>query len=513
MEKKLLLMMGIFALMSTFILKAQVTIGKNQMPQSFSVLELVSTTGGLRLPELTSAQRDALNVSGNSLSKGLFIYNTDVDSVQFYNGTEWITPGIGGGGSASPWLISGTTTPSSSNTDSIYQMGAVDIGTSAAPDPTAILNVESTNQGVLFPRVILTSSTDSTTIPHPTKGLLVYNTGADSNFPTVGYMYWDGARWALFAAGTADAAHATLACSGATLSPTITVSADSAIPAGTLLQIPYSASNGGMYNTATLYSTGNPNVTAIIGSNVLMQGSGVLSFLVSGTPTINQVAPAGITFDLTPFLNANPGITGCNSVTVGNLLTASITSSAVMGYLALTTDNSANDSILGTPPTPTVTYAMMCNSPDGKYSIRVALVPAPATPSTYTVAQGNQTLNIQIRNNQSFSQWIIWSFGTEYGGYVGGNGVLNVQPRIWGGQSADGGGTWINQGYWGNIGIYDGTGQGPEYRRYTWIPQGATNKVSYEAHIMAAIDTSTPATAVAPTQVKCYIKFEQVTAQ
>jgi len=49
-------------------LQAQVTIGKNQAPQSYSVLELVAQYksgeyGGFRLPQLTTAQRDALGVT------------------------------------------------------------------------------------------------------------------------------------------------------------------------------------------------------------------------------------------------------------------------------------------------------------------------------------------------------------------------------------------------------------------------------------------------------------------
>ena len=54
---------------STF---AQITIGKNQAPQSYSVLELVAQYksgeyGGFRLPQLTTAQRDALGVTASDI--------------------------------------------------------------------------------------------------------------------------------------------------------------------------------------------------------------------------------------------------------------------------------------------------------------------------------------------------------------------------------------------------------------------------------------------------------------
>jgi hypothetical protein len=54
---------------------------------------------------------------------------------------------------------------------------SVGIGTST-PNASARLEVSSTNQGVLIPRVSLTSVTDAATIPSPATSLLVYNTNA-----------------------------------------------------------------------------------------------------------------------------------------------------------------------------------------------------------------------------------------------------------------------------------------------------------------------------------------------
>lgn len=51
----------------------------------------------------------------------------------------------------------------------------IGIGTSN-PDPSAILQVESNNKGVLFPRVSLQSFTDNITISNPANGLTVFNT-------------------------------------------------------------------------------------------------------------------------------------------------------------------------------------------------------------------------------------------------------------------------------------------------------------------------------------------------
>lgn len=59
---------------------------------------------------------------------------------------------------------------------SVYsQTGSVGINT-ANPDPSAVLELNSANKGLLIPRVSLQSLTDGTTVSSPAKGLFVYNT-------------------------------------------------------------------------------------------------------------------------------------------------------------------------------------------------------------------------------------------------------------------------------------------------------------------------------------------------
>ncbi len=71
--------------------------------------------------------------------------------------------------------------------------------TGAAPVPSAMLDVDATNRGVLIPRVALAGATNNTPIGGGVvESLLVYNTataGAGANAVTPGYHYWDGTRW------------------------------------------------------------------------------------------------------------------------------------------------------------------------------------------------------------------------------------------------------------------------------------------------------------------------------
>ncbi|AZA83578.1 hypothetical protein C1637_14995 [Chryseobacterium lactis] len=64
------------------------------------------------------------------------------------------------------------------------------------PNPSSMLEVASFNKGLLIPRIALTGSSDSTTIPSPANSLMIYNTAtADDVVP--GYYYWNTAvtRW------------------------------------------------------------------------------------------------------------------------------------------------------------------------------------------------------------------------------------------------------------------------------------------------------------------------------
>ncbi len=71
------------------------------------------------------------------------------------------------------------------------------IGTST-PSPSAKLEVASTNQGFLPPRIALTATNAASPVTSPATGLLVFNTetaGTTPNNVTPGYYYWNGSLW------------------------------------------------------------------------------------------------------------------------------------------------------------------------------------------------------------------------------------------------------------------------------------------------------------------------------
>jgi len=118
----------------------------------------------------------------------------------------------------------------SSNSIAVTENGNVGIGTSN-PDASAILDISSSNQGLLVPRVSLTSATDNTTIPSPATSLIAYNTNeAMTNGNGVGLYTNTGTAavpsWAPFAVGVAQSVSGQIMrypCAPLTLTGAVTV--------------------------------------------------------------------------------------------------------------------------------------------------------------------------------------------------------------------------------------------------------------------------------------------------
>ncbi len=171
----------------------------------------------------------------------------------------------------------------------------VGIGTTN-PVPSSMLDVSSTNKGVIFPRVALNSNTDKATIESPEKGILVYNTGA-SGLKVEGYMFWDGSEWKRFNAGTTTNPSITaLQCNNATISPTIFKANQ---PYEGIMIVPYTGGNGGSYPAGDpISSSGNTGLTATLQSGELSYGNGELVYTLSGTPDYSSPEPAVFNIDV-----------------------------------------------------------------------------------------------------------------------------------------------------------------------------------------------------------------------
>ncbi len=83
---------------------------------------------------------------------------------------------------------------------STFAFAQVGVGTTT-PDPSAVLDITSSNKGILGPRISLTSSTMQLSATPNATGLLVYNTGPV--LPS-GYYFWNGTEWRVFNTSSTD---------------------------------------------------------------------------------------------------------------------------------------------------------------------------------------------------------------------------------------------------------------------------------------------------------------------
>lgn len=84
------------------------------------------------------------------------------------------------------------------------QVAVTTDGSSA--DGSAMLDVKSSDKGMLIPRVALTGTSDITTISSPVESLMVYNT-ATAGDVTPGFYYWNGTAWTPMAGSSSGSSH------------------------------------------------------------------------------------------------------------------------------------------------------------------------------------------------------------------------------------------------------------------------------------------------------------------
>jgi len=140
-------------------------------------------------------------------------------------------------------------------------------------DPAVLLELESTSQGFIPPRMT-TAQRDA--ISNPPTGLILFNASLQCLQLNVGTPA--SPNWQCLA--TAQGTISSLNCAGASLTGTLT---DGQPATGVSVTIPYSGGNGGTYNGQTIASTGVTGLTASIATGNFQLGNGTLFFSISGT--------------------------------------------------------------------------------------------------------------------------------------------------------------------------------------------------------------------------------------
>jgi hypothetical protein len=186
---------------------------------------------------------------------------TNAGNTPYWDGTQWVVNG----------------------TNFYNNGGSLGVGTTA-PDASSKLEVNSTTQGFLPPRMT-TSQRDA--IVSPAIGLVVFNTTTNCLNFFVG-SGWNETCGTLITTGTLSS----LNCAGASITGSLT---SGTAASGVSASVPYTGGNGGSYAAQMITSTGVTGLTAILAAGSLANGSGSLSFAISGTPSTSGTASFALT--------------------------------------------------------------------------------------------------------------------------------------------------------------------------------------------------------------------------
>jgi uncharacterized protein (TIGR02145 family) len=140
-------------------------------------------------------------------------------------------------------------------------------------DQSAILDVQSSSKGVLFPR-LSTSQRDS--IGLPAVGLMLYNTTTmclEINLGNANAPNWTSIK--------CQGSVSSLDCANAAQTGTLF---SGTAASGVSVQVPYTGGNGGSHAGQTVTSTGVTGLTATLASGSFAAGDDSLSYTITGTP-------------------------------------------------------------------------------------------------------------------------------------------------------------------------------------------------------------------------------------
>ena len=322
-------------------------------PDASSALDVTSTTKGFLMPRMTTAQRTAITAP----AAGLQVYDTTTNSQWYYNGTAWVQGGTTA--ASSKWtndatntrvaltnLSDGVTARPAGTEFAIKDNGAIGIGT-ATPNTDALLEMNTTNKGLLLPRVQLTSLTSPAPLAAFTPGMVVYcigNAGTAPNNVTAGFYIASSTSWTRTTMSLGDRGDITI--TGDMQTPTFTI--DNGVVASEKLASSLKVGGGAPTNpsvalevtggnkgfvvstTSSLASIANPIVgmmvysttenclriyTATGWSNCLLAATGDVS---TGGSGVASAYGAGVNKSTTPVYGKRvSGLTTTTSATVG----------------------------------------------------------------------------------------------------------------------------------------------------------------------------------------------------
>lgn len=246
----------------------------------------------------------------------------------------------------------------------------VGIGTTN-PTESSILDITSTDKGVLLPRISLNGTNDVSTISMPAIGLLIYNTATTSDV-VPGFYYWDNSQWVKFS--TSDMVREGWNLDGNNLNsepnPVFigTTSYDPFVQKVNNQEMGRLDPNGSTVFGFGAYSTANNAI--VMGRNAMANGQNSVTLGYEASTTSNDAISIGYQSDAS----------GYQSLAFGYQSTATQNSSSAIGYKALASGYLSTSLGVGTEAS-------------GQESLAIGVSSNPSS-SVKTISSGYQSLAI-----------------------------------------------------------------------------------------------------------------------
>ncbi len=230
-----------------------------------------NNNGVLDLAEINAAQTTYVcngsagtqgiqGIAGSAGASGLLSSGNAAGNTPYWDGSQWVV-----------------------NNSNVFNNGAeVGIGT-VNPNTSAKVDIESTTQGFLLPRM---TTTQRNAIASPALGLQIFNSTTNC------LNFYTGTSWfETCGSPSSTSILANLNCGGATITSTLT---NGTAASGVSVSVPYTGGNAGVYSAQSVSSTGVVNVTASLAAGTLANGAGSLTYTITGTPTTSGTASFSI---------------------------------------------------------------------------------------------------------------------------------------------------------------------------------------------------------------------------
>jgi hypothetical protein len=167
----------------TIAIAQNVGIGTT-MPNASAQLDISSNSKGMLIPRMTDAEKNAIVAP----VQGLMVFNITTNSFQYFNGVSWSNMAHSGIINGTPNKIAKFNSPWGVTPGMMTDNGTgVGINTtSTLAHASSVLDLTSTNKGVLIPRM---TTIQKNAIASPVKGLMVFDSTANN------FSFYDGTAW------------------------------------------------------------------------------------------------------------------------------------------------------------------------------------------------------------------------------------------------------------------------------------------------------------------------------